>query len=102
MKLILYMFLAGSLSMPAMSEESKAVNYIGGASAQPKIVRQPSKPLRWLRLAGRDEVEFPLWLSLRGIPKLEPAEEARSFRFAVERENGGEGATATAASSTIF
>ncbi|MDQ2898848.1 MAG: hypothetical protein M3Y07_03495 [Acidobacteriota bacterium] len=98
MRFIFKTLLAGTLSIAALSAETKAAaeTYSVGASAQPKAARQKSKPLKWLLRACSAEVEFPLWLSSRGISKAEisPSNEPKSFRFAVEPESGPDAAPA--------
>lgn len=91
MRVLLKIIYAGTLSVAAMSAETKtsSVDYGRGAASRPKAARQARKPLKWLRRACSAEVEFPLWLSSRGISKVElkPSNETQSFRFAVAPEN---------------
>ncbi|MDQ6700558.1 MAG: hypothetical protein M3Z36_10280 [Acidobacteriota bacterium] len=92
MKRILQNMLIAALSIATVSAEGKSgsVNESGTTVIQPKVEKHRIKPIRLLRRIGAADVQFPIWLSSRGIPaaKSEMETAGQSYRFAVRCDAG--------------
>ncbi|MDQ6707601.1 MAG: hypothetical protein M3Z85_16690 [Acidobacteriota bacterium] len=83
---------AFSVATVCAGGKSGSINESGTTpNIQPKVEKHLVKPVRWFRRIGAVDVQFPLWLSSRGIPdaKTEMETPGQSYRFAVRPDVGG-------------
>ena len=87
MKRILQTILITTFSVAIAGAECKAgaIDESRTNIIQPKVEKHRVKAPGWLRRIGAADVQFPIWLSSRGIPALksEMEEAGQSYRFAV-------------------